>query len=54
MSLTPEEAARLEQVRGMLKSRTDMRGKPLPGYKNNVEAVKAEIARLEAKEQADG
>jgi hypothetical protein len=54
VSLSSEEQQRLVQVRGMLKSRTDFRGKPLPGYAANVEAVKAEIARLEAKEAADG
>ena len=43
-----EKKARLEQVNEMLKARTDMKGKPLPGYQNNVLAVKAEIEKLTA------
>ena len=38
--------ARLAQIQEMLKHRTDGRGQPLSGYKNNVAAIKAEIERL--------
>jgi hypothetical protein len=38
---------RLAQLQDMLKNRLDYKGKPLPGYKNNVTLVRSEIARLE-------
>jgi hypothetical protein len=46
---TPEEiAARLSDIRTKLATRTNRDGTPKAGFKANVEAVKAEIARLEA------
>jgi hypothetical protein len=47
------KAERLAQVREMRKGRVDLKGKPLPGYAKNLEAVDAEIARLES-EIAEG
>lgn len=42
-------AKRLEDLRARLEARTaGSPDKPLPGYAANVEAIKAEIARLEA------
>jgi len=38
---------RVEQLKEMLVARTDGSGKPLPGYRRNVEMVRAEITRLE-------
>lgn len=38
---------RLAELRQMLAARTDGRGKALPGYKNNVAMIEAEIKRLE-------
>ncbi len=38
---------RLEELRQRLAARTDGGGNPQPGYKGNVAALKAEIARLE-------
>lgn len=43
-----QRAARIAQLKDMLSARVDMRGKPLPGFKNNVPLIKAEISRLEA------
>jgi hypothetical protein len=37
---------RLDQVREMRKGRVDLKGKPLPGYKKNVEMLDSEIERL--------
>lgn len=39
--------SRIAELKEMRKSRVDMKNKPLPGYKNNVEAIDKEIARLE-------
>lgn len=39
---------RLAELKEMLKARCDGRGKALPGYKQNCEMIKAEIARLES------
>lgn len=47
------KAERLEQVREMRKNRVDLKGKPLPGYAKNIEAIDAEISRLET-EIAEG
>jgi hypothetical protein len=41
--VTDEETARLAALKAKLKAREDR-----PGYKQNVEDLKAEIARLEA------
>ena len=41
--MTEEQAARLAALKAKLKARENM-----PGYKQNVEDLKAEIARLEA------
>jgi hypothetical protein len=38
---------RIEELKGMLKARTDGKGKSLPGYAQNVKMIEAEIARLE-------
>lgn len=38
---------RIEQLKRKLNARTGPDGKPHPGYSENVEAIKAEIARLE-------
>lgn len=40
--------ARLLKLRAMLAARTNAEGKPLPEYKHNVPAIRAEIASLEA------
>lgn len=40
---------RLAQLRKMLRARTDGRGEALKNYADNVSAIKAEIARLEAR-----
>lgn len=40
--------ARLQKLRAMLKARTDAAGKPKPEFKQNVPAIREEIARLEA------
>lgn len=41
---------RLEVLRRRLAARTDHRGKPLPGFKENVAALREEIARLEGED----
>lgn len=46
-------AERIQQLRDMIKARTDLKGRPLGGYHNNVKMVRAELARLEA-EQSNG
>lgn len=38
---------RIEQLKAKMKARIGPDGKPYPGYAENVEAIKAEIARLE-------
>lgn len=38
---------RLEQLKQRLAGRTDRNGESLPGYKDNVEAIRQEIDRLE-------
>lgn len=43
--------SRLALMKARIAARTDGKGKPLPGYKRNVEALKAEVARLELEEQ---
>lgn len=40
--------ARLEELRRKLAARTTGEGKPATGFKANVAAIKAEVARLEA------
>lgn len=40
-------AARLAELRKKLEARTDRSGKPLKNYEENVEAIRAEISRLE-------
>jgi hypothetical protein len=40
--------SRLEDLRAKLAARTDPTGKPRPGYKQNCEALRAEINRLSA------
>lgn len=47
------KAERLEQVKDMRKNRVDLKGKALPGYKNNLALIDAEIERLET-EIAEG
>jgi ribosomal protein S2 len=46
--------SRLEQLREMLKARTDAKGRALPGYGTNVEMIRTEIERLEKDEQNGG
>lgn len=43
-----DPAKRLEQLRAKLNGRTKRNGQPQPGFKKNVEELRAEIARLEA------
>lgn len=38
--------SRLDKLTARLRARTDREGKPLPGYRENVAALKAEIAML--------
>lgn len=46
---TPEGiAARISDIKAKIKARTDGQGKAKPGFAVNVEACKAEIARLES------
>lgn len=40
---------RLIHLRKMLRARTDGRGEAMANYAENVNAIKAEIARLEAR-----
>ena len=40
-------ARRIEQLAQRLQSRTDRHGEPLPGYKENVAAIRAEMAQLQ-------
>lgn len=40
---------RLAALRAKLESRTDREGKPRKNYEKNVDAIKAEIAKLERK-----
>lgn len=42
-----EVRARIEQIKEMRKASLDMRGKPLPGYAGRVEAIDAELVKLE-------
>lgn len=42
-------AARMADLQGKLKARTDRDGKPRKNYETNVAAIKAEIDRLERK-----
>lgn len=42
-----QRGTRLTKLYAMLKARTGPDGKPKPNYKENVEAIKAEIARFE-------
>ncbi len=41
------EEPRLEVLRRRVAARTDHDGKPLPGFAENVAAIREEIARLE-------
>lgn len=41
-------AERIADLKRKLNARTDGRGEPLPNYGENVAAIRAEIARLEA------
>ena len=43
-----DPTVRLSLLRAMVAARSDGEGKPKLGYGHNVEAVKREIARLEA------
>ena len=45
--MADEPSGRLAELRDMLKARCDSRGKAMPGYAQNIEMIKAEIARLE-------
>lgn len=45
--------SRLAELKQMRAARVDMKGKALPGYKNNVEAIDKEIARLEEEGDED-
>lgn len=40
---------RLTDLRKKLRARTDGRGDPMPNYGENVAAIRAEIARIEAR-----
>lgn len=42
------DTPRTQQLRDMLAARTDGQGRPRPGFKRNVEAIHAELRRLEA------
>ena len=46
-----DRADRLEVLRRRLDARTDHKGKPLPGFAENVLALKAEIERLEGEQE---
>ena len=43
------DARRIEQLAERLRGRTDKHGEPLPGYKENVAAIRAEMAQLQEK-----
>lgn len=46
---------RMEKLADRLRARTDHEGNPLPGYRQNVAAIRAEIAEIqEAMEAASG
>lgn len=45
---------RVEVLAKRLKTRTQKDGTPLPGYEQNVAAIKAELAQLSVKEQDYG
>jgi len=40
--------SRLERLKAKLQARTGPDGKPLPGYTESVEAIKAEIAKCQS------
>lgn len=44
-SALPDPTARIAELKGRLAART-LNGKPKPGYKTNVAAIRREIARL--------
>jgi hypothetical protein len=51
-SMTQEEQvaayrSRMERVTQMLRARTDADGNALPGFKQNVAAIRAELAQLQ-------
>ena len=47
-TITPATQARIDALKVKLAARTDSTGAALPGFTINVDAIRAEIARLEA------
>lgn len=45
--MSDEKNKRIAALKQMLQARTDAEGNPLPGYKNNVIAIQAELSQLE-------
>jgi hypothetical protein len=45
-SMSTRTTHRLEKLMARLKARTDRHGDPMPGFKQNVAALRAEIALL--------
>lgn len=48
MPLTKDHSAEIAHFKNLVTARTDGEGKPKPGYRKNVEMLRAEIARLTA------
>lgn len=49
MPLQTDHQAEIAHFQNLIAARTDGAGKPKPGYKKNVEMLRTEIARLEAR-----